>query len=152
MNSRQVYVLNDGGEVDLDLGNYERFMGISLGKDNNITTGKVFQEVIQKERRGDYLGKTVQFIPHVTDHIIATVERVAAIPTDGSGESPEVCIIELGGTIGDIESMHFVEAFRQFEFRIGRENFLNMHVSLVPTPSSGFNCRHLVGNELMENF
>ena len=78
--------MNDGGEVDLDLGNYERFMGISLGKDNNITTGKVFQEVIQKERRGDYLGKTVQFIPHVTDHIISTVERVAQIPTDGSDQ------------------------------------------------------------------
>ena len=97
----------------------------------------MFQEVIQRERRGDYLGKTVKFIPHVTDHIVSMVERVAKIPTDGSGQPPEVCIIELGGLIGDIESMHFVEAFRQFEFRSGRDNFLNMHVSLVPTPESG---------------
>jgi len=133
----EVYVLDDGGEVDLDLGNYERFMGISMTSKNNITTGKIFQEVIAKERRGDYLGKTVQFIPHITDHIINTVTEVSKIPTDGSGSEPEVCIIELGGTAGDIESMHFFEAFRQMEFRVGKDNFLNIHVSLVPTPGSG---------------
>jgi CTP synthase len=133
----EVYVLDDGGEVDLDLGNYERFMGISMTSSNNITTGKIFQEVIQKERRGDYLGKTVQFIPHVTDHIINTVQKVALIATDGTEQEPEVCIIELGGTAGDIESMHFFEAFRQMEFRVGKENFVNIHVSLVPTPGSG---------------
>jgi len=133
----ETYVLNDGGECDLDLGNYERFISLSLTKDNNITTGKMYSEVIQKERNGDYLGKTVQIVPHVTDHIMNTVERVAKLPTDGTNLEPEVCIIELGGTIGDIESMPFVEAFRQFEFNIGKENFMNLHVSLVPTPGSG---------------
>ena len=121
----------------MDLGNYERFISLSLTKDNNITTGKMYSEVIQKERNGDYLGKTVQIVPHVTDHIMNTVERVAKLPTDGTNLEPEVCIIELGGTIGDIESMPFVEAFRQFEFNIGKENFMNLHVSLVPTPGSG---------------
>ena len=82
--------MDDGGEVDLDLGNYERFMGISMTSKNNITTGKIFQEVIAKERRGDYLGKTVQFIPHITDHIINTVTEVSKIPTDGSESEPEV--------------------------------------------------------------
>ncbi len=142
----EVYVLDDGGEVDLDLGNYERFLDVTLHRDNNITTGKIYQHVINKERKGDYLGKTVQVcmdtassclrnvvcigcnvyatlnflqvVPHITDAIQAWVERVAKIPVSPDMAQPEVCIIELGGTIGDIEGMPFVEAFRQFQ--VGR--------------------------------
>uniref|UniRef100_H2YNU0 CTP synthase n=1 Tax=Ciona savignyi TaxID=51511 RepID=H2YNU0_CIOSA len=132
----EVFVLDDGGEVDLDLGNYERFLNVKLHKDNNITTGKIYQHVISKERKGDYLGKTVQVVPHVTDAIMEWVERVAKVPVNGDSEEPEVCIIELGGTIGDIEGMPFVEAFRQFQFRVKSENFCNIHVSLVPQPST----------------
>jgi CTP synthase len=128
-------VLDDGGEVDLDLGNYERFLNLSLARDNNITTGKIYQHVISKERRGDYLGKTVQVVPHITNAIQEWVERVAKLPVSGS-EEPQVCIIELGGTIGDIEGMPFVEAFRQFQFKVKRENFCNVHVSLVPRPKA----------------
>ncbi|VDO71117.1 unnamed protein product [Schistosoma mattheei] len=128
----EVYVLDDGSEVDLDLGNYERFLNITLTKDNNITTGKIYQKVIEKERRGDYLGKTVQVVPHITDAIIEWVTNVSRIPVDESGSTPEVCIIELGGTIGDIESMPYVEAFRQMLFRVGSVNFCCVHVSLVP--------------------
>ncbi|CAI5992426.1 unnamed protein product, partial [Closterium sp. NIES-65] len=115
----EVFVLDDGGEVDLDLGNYERFLDITLTRDNNITTGKIYQSVIERERRGDYLGKTVQVVPHITTAIQDWIERVAQVPVDGSGESADVCVIELGGTIGDIESMPFVEALRQFQFRVG---------------------------------
>ena len=128
----EVYVLDDGGEVDLDLGNYERFLDISLTKDNNITTGKVYQAVIERERRGDYLGKTVQVIPHITNEIQEWIERVANISSDGSGEIPDACVIELGGTVGDIESAPFVEALRQFQFRVGEDNICFVHVSLVP--------------------
>ncbi|XP_018018028.2 LOW QUALITY PROTEIN: CTP synthase-like [Hyalella azteca] len=131
----EVYVLDDGGEVDLDLGNYERFLDVTLHRDNNITTGKIYSHVIEKERKGDYLGKTVQVVPHITDAIQQWVERVAQKPVDGSDSSPQVCIIELGGTIGDIEGMPFVEAFRQFQFRVKRDNFCCVHVSLVPQPS-----------------
>ncbi|KAI8137345.1 CTP synthase [Fennellomyces sp. T-0311] len=132
----EVFVLNDGGEVDLDLGNYERFLDVELSRINNITTGKIYSEVIEKERRGDYLGKTVQVVPHVTDAIQNWVERVAAMPIDESGEQPDVCIIELGGTVGDIESAPFVEAMRQFQFRVGHDNFCLIHVSLVPVVGS----------------
>lgn len=132
----EVYVLDDGGEVDLDLGNYERFLDIKLHSDNNITTGKIYQSVINKERRGDYLGKTVQVVPHITDAIQEWVERVACIPVDGDKKEPECCIVELGGTIGDIEGMPFVEAFRQFQFRVKQENFCNVHVSLIPQPKA----------------
>ncbi len=128
----EVFVLDDGGEVDLDLGNYERFLDITLTRDNNLTTGKVYAKVIEAERRGDYLGKTVQVVPHITDEIQDWVERVAQVPVDGNGDSPDICIIELGGTVGDIESAPFVEALRQFQFRVGRENFVLVHVSLVP--------------------
>ena len=117
----EVFVLNDGGEVDLDLGNYERFLDITLGKDNNITTGKVYKAIIENERRGQYLGKTVQVVPHVTDFIQKWVKQV--------GESYDVCLIELGGTIGDIESMAFIEAFSQFQMTV---EFYNVHVSYVP--------------------
>ncbi|GAA6053372.1 hypothetical protein JCM3770_004136, partial [Rhodotorula araucariae] len=129
----EVFVLDDGGEADLDLGNYERYLNVTLGRDNNITTGKIYREVIEKERRGDYLGKTVQVIPHVTDAIQDWVERVARIPVDESDQEPDVCIIELGGTVGDIESAPFVEAMRQFQFRVGKDNFALLHVSLVPS-------------------
>ncbi|XP_043573196.1 CTP synthase 1 isoform X1 [Chiloscyllium plagiosum] len=132
----EVFVLDDGGEVDLDLGNYERFLDIRLTRDNNITTGKIYQSVINKERKGDYLGKTVQVVPHITDAIQEWVVRQALIPVDNDGVEPEVCVIELGGTVGDIESMPFIEAFRQFQFKAKRENFCNIHVSLVPQPST----------------
>jgi len=132
----EVFVLNDGGEVDLDLGNYERYLDVTLTRSNNITTGKIYRDVIERERKGDYLGKTVQVVPHITDAIQDWVERVATIPVDDSGEEPDVCIIELGGTVGDIESAPFVEAMRQFQFRVGHENFALIHVSLVPTIGS----------------
>lgn len=133
----EVYVLDDGAEVDLDLGNYERFLDICLTRMNNLTTGKVYQQVIEKERRGDYLGKTVQVVPHVVDHIQDSVQTIAGIAVDGGESEPEICIIELGGTIGDIESMPFVEAFRQFQFRkeiLGQNAFCSVHVSLIPEP------------------
>ncbi|KAI7684810.1 hypothetical protein SSS_09822 [Sarcoptes scabiei] len=134
----EVFVLDDGGEVDLDLGNYERFLDIKLNSDNNITTGKIYKNVIEKERRGDYLGKTVQIIPHVTNEIQDWIERVAqmSVDNDNPNEIPEICVIELGGTIGDIEGMPFVEAFRQFSRRMGPNNFCCVHVSLVPKPKS----------------
>ncbi|XP_019426250.1 PREDICTED: CTP synthase-like isoform X3 [Lupinus angustifolius] len=128
----EVFVLDDGGEVDLDLGNYERFLDIKLTRDNNITTGKIYQSVIAKERRGDYLGKTVQVVPHITDAIQDWIERVARIPVDGKEGPADVCVIELGGTIGDIESMPFIEALGQFSHRVGPGNFCLIHVSLVP--------------------
>uniref|UniRef100_A0A8C2HUH6 CTP synthase n=1 Tax=Cyprinus carpio TaxID=7962 RepID=A0A8C2HUH6_CYPCA len=127
----EVFVLDDGGEVDLDLGNYERFLDIRLTKDNNLTTGKIYQSVINKERRGDYLGKTVQVVPHITDAIQEWVMRQAKVPVDDDDVEPQVCVIELGGTVGDIESMPFIEAFRQFQFKVKRENFCNIHVSMV---------------------
>ena len=104
----ECYVLDDGGEVDLDLGNYERYLNITLSRDNNITLGKVYQRVIENERNGKYLGKTVQVVPHVTGEIEEWIQRVSQVPVDDSGETPDVCIIELGGTIGDIEGMAFV--------------------------------------------
>ncbi|CAL9144846.1 unnamed protein product [Musa hybrid cultivar] len=128
----EVFVLDDGGEVDLDLGNYERFLDIKLTRDNNITTGKIYQSVIDKERKGDYLGKTVQVVPHITDAIQEWIERVAMIPVDGKEGPADVCVIELGGTIGDIESMPFIEALGQFSYRVGPGNFCLVHVSLVP--------------------
>lgn len=128
----EVFVLDDGGEVDLDLGNYERFLDLNLARDNNLTTGKIYSKVIEAERRGDYLGKTVQVIPHVTDAVQDWIEDVAKRPADGSDVSPDVCIVELGGTVGDIESAPYLEALRQFQFRVGRENVTFVHVSLVP--------------------
>ncbi|VAH11096.1 unnamed protein product [Triticum turgidum subsp. durum] len=128
----EVFVLDDGGEVDLDLGNYERFLDIKLTRDNNITTGKIYQAVINKERKGDYLGKTVQVVPHITDEIQDWIERVAMNPVDGTDKPADVCVIELGGTIGDIESMPFIEALGQFSYRVGAGNFCLVHVSLVP--------------------
>ncbi|GFH58641.1 CTP synthase [Chaetoceros tenuissimus] len=128
----EVFVLGDGGESDLDLGNYERFLDIQLTSEHNITTGKIYREVISRERRGDYLGKTVQVVPHITNEIQDWIERVAKVPVDDSGEEADVCLIEVGGTVGDIESSIFFEALRQFQFRVGYENFCLMFVSLVP--------------------
>ncbi|XP_052730369.1 uncharacterized protein LOC108326224 isoform X6 [Vigna angularis] len=128
----EVFVLDDGGEVDLDLGNYERFLDVTLTKDNNITTGKIYQSVLEKERKGDYLGKTVQVVPHITDAIKDWIESVAVIPVDGKEGPADVCVIELGGTVGDIESMPFIEALRQLSFQVGPDNFCLIHVSLIP--------------------
>ena len=128
----EVYVLDDGGEADLDLGNYERFLNVTLTKEHNMTTGKVYQKVLATERRGDYLGKTVQMVPHVSNCIQDWIERVAQIPVDGTDLSPQVCVIELGGTVGDIESMIFLEAIRQFKYRCS-DKMCHVHVSLIPS-------------------
>jgi CTP synthase len=128
----EVFVLNDGGEVDLDLGNYERYLDVTLTRDNNITSGKAYQEVFERERRGDYLGRTIQVVPHLTDGIQNWIERVAKVPVDATNETPDVCIVELGGTVGDIESMPFVEALTQLRRAAGKDNFMQIHVSYVP--------------------
>ena len=122
----EVFVLEDGGEVDLDLGNYERFLDINLHRDNNITTGKVYKNVIEKERRGDYLGKTVQIVPHVTNEIKEWIKKVA------NKNNADICVIEIGGTVGDIESMPFLEAVRQLHLEEGHENVVFIHTTLIP--------------------
>lgn len=129
----EVFVLDDGSETDLDLGNYERFLDVKLTNDSNLTTGKIYQSVIQKERRGDYLGKTVQIIPHITNEIIERIVAVTQRPVDENNTEPDIVVIELGGTIGDIESMPFVEALRQLRLLVKPENFCLIHVSMVPT-------------------
>jgi CTP synthase len=120
----EVFVTDDGGETDLDLGHYERFTSIHVTRDHNITTGKVYFSVIQKERRGDYLGRTVQVIPHITDEIKSSIRRVSG--------STDIVIVEVGGTVGDIESLPFLEAIRQLRKDIGRDNVLYVHLTLVP--------------------
>jgi CTP synthase len=125
----EVYVLKDGGEVDLDLGNYERFLDIDMTFDHNVTTGKVYQEVIEKERAGDYLGKTVQIIPHITNDIKRRIREAA--------EGNDVCIVEVGGTVGDIEGMPYLEALRQFAHEEDEEDILFTHVTLVPYSKNG---------------
>ncbi len=122
----EVFVLNDGGEVDLDLGNYERFLDVVLGSDHNITTGKVYRSVIDKERRGDYLGKTVQIIPHIVNEIKAMITSV------GAASGADVVLVEMGGTVGDMESMPFLEAARQLQMEVGEENLLFVHTTLIP--------------------
>src|SRR4051812_6535072 len=122
----EVYVLNDGAETDLDLGHYERFTNCVLSRNNNLTSGQVYESVILKERRGDYLGKTVQVIPHVTDEIKARIRQVA------DPEKVDVVITEIGGTVGDIEGLPFLEAIRQFILEVGPHNVVDMHVTLVP--------------------
>ena len=116
----EVFVLDDGGEVDLDLGNYERYLNITLTRNNNITTGKMMKIVSEKERKGDYLGRTVQVVPHLTDLIQDTIQNVAQVPVDDTKETPDICIIELGGTVGDIESASHIEAMRQLRRRAGK--------------------------------
>jgi CTP synthase len=122
----EVYVTDDGAETDLDLGHYERFTNAKLTKDNNITTGKVYYSVISKERRGDYLGKTVQIIPHITDEIKDDIKRVA------DNQRVDVVIVEIGGTVGDIEGLPFLEAIRQLRLEVGKDYAVNIHVTLIP--------------------
>ena len=126
----EVFVTDDGAETDLDLGHYERFLDRSLTKNANVTTGKVYSTVIAKERRGEFLGKTVQVIPHITDEIKSRILAQAA--PDADGVVPDVVISEVGGTVGDIESQPFLEAARQVRHEVGRENIFFIHVSLVP--------------------
>jgi CTP synthase len=125
----EVYVLKDGGEVDLDLGNYERFLDIDMTFDHNVTTGKVYQHVIDRERAGDYLGKTVQIIPHITDDIKRRIREAA--------EGHDICLVEVGGTVGDIEGMPFLEALRQFVDEEPEADALLTHVTLVPYAPNG---------------
>jgi CTP synthase len=126
----EVYVTEDGAETDLDLGHYERFTNARLTRENNWTSGRIYESILAKERRGDYLGKTVQVIPHVTDEIKAAFRRVA--------EDVDVVIVEIGGTVGDIESLPFIEAIRQMRLELGPENTVYCHVTLVPfLPSAG---------------
>ena len=120
----EVFVTDDGAETDLDLGHYERFTHARLSRDNNLTTGRIYEQIITKERRGDYLGKTVQVIPHVTNEIKNAMRKVAA--------DCEVLIVEIGGTVGDIESLPFLEAIRQMRQDLGRDNTLFVHVTLIP--------------------
>ncbi len=122
----EVFVTDDGAETDLDLGHYERFAEASLGRQNNVTAGQIYQAVVQKERRGDYLGSTVQVIPHVTDEIKSRIRALA------DEARVDIVICEIGGTVGDIESLPFLEAIRQLRLDVGRENTLFVHVTLVP--------------------
>ncbi|MBL8112805.1 MAG: CTP synthase, partial [Acidobacteria bacterium] len=120
----EVFVTEDGAETDLDLGHYERFTNAVTTRAHSVTTGKIYQSVIEKERRGDYLGSTVQVIPHVTDEIKECIRKVAL--------DNDVVLVEIGGTVGDIESLPFLEAIRQFRQEVGRNNCLNVHLTLVP--------------------
>ncbi len=120
----EVFVTDDGAETDLDLGHYERFTHAKLSRDNNWTTGRIYEQIIAKERRGDYLGKTVQVIPHVTNEIKAAMKKIS--------QDVDVAIVEIGGTVGDIESLPFIEAIRQMRQELGRDNTLFVHVTLVP--------------------
>ncbi len=122
----EVFVTEDGAETDLDLGHYERFIDINLNKNSNVTTGKIYWSVITKERRGDYLGATIQVIPHITNEIKKRAFQVA------KDENPDVVITEIGGTVGDIESQPFMEAIRQIKYDIGKENVLYIHLTLIP--------------------
>ena len=126
MQHGEVYVTDDGAETDLDLGHYERFTNVTLTRENNLTSGRVYERVIQRERDGDYLGATVQVIPHVTDAIKEHIQSV------GKDPQTDVQIVEIGGTVGDIESLPFLEAIRQLKADLGRENTLYIHVALVP--------------------
>ena len=122
----EVFVTEDGAETDLDLGHYERFIDINLNKANNVTTGKIYWTIISKERRGEYQGGTVQVIPHVTNEI---KDRIIRIGQEGDFD---VVIVEIGGTVGDIESLPFLEAIRQLKADLGRGNCIYIHVTLVP--------------------
>jgi CTP synthase len=122
----ECYVTLDGAETDLDLGHYERFLNVPTGKVNNVTTGKIYQTVIEKERKGDYLGKTVQIIPHITDEIKRRIKLVSA------GNKFEIVLTEIGGTVGDIESLPYIEAVRQLKWELGAQNCIVIHLTLVP--------------------
>jgi CTP synthase len=122
----EVYVTDDGAETDLDLGHYERFLDITTSQSNNVTTGRIYYDVIMKERQGEYLGKTVQVIPHITDEIKSHVIQL------GNSGDYDVVIVEIGGTVGDIESLPYIEAMRQMRYDVGRQNTLSIHLTLVP--------------------
>ncbi len=122
----EVYVTEDGAETDLDLGHYERFTNAKLTKFNNVTTGQIYNSVISKERHGDYLGKTIQVIPHITNEIKERIKKVASV------SAADIVIVEVGGTVGDIESLPFLEAARQFRLDAGYNNTLYIHLTLVP--------------------
>jgi CTP synthase len=122
----EVFVTDDGAETDLDLGHYERFLNVNMGRINNATSGQIYYEVIQKERRGDYLGATVQVIPHITDEINRNITEV------GQKTNSEIVIVEIGGTVGDIESLPFLEAIRQFRLNLDPSDTLVIHLTLVP--------------------
>nr|VFJ96134.1 MAG: CTP synthase [Candidatus Kentron sp. LFY]VFJ98261.1 MAG: CTP synthase [Candidatus Kentron sp. LFY]VFK23589.1 MAG: CTP synthase [Candidatus Kentron sp. LFY] len=124
----EVYVTNDGAETDLDLGHYERFVRVTMGKRNNFTAGQIYERVIRKERRGDYLGETIQVIPHITDQIKESILQAQK----GIGKTVDVVMVEIGGTVGDIESLPFLEAIRQLGIDIGRHRTLYIHLTLVP--------------------
>ncbi|MFM8547796.1 MAG: CTP synthase [Betaproteobacteria bacterium] len=131
----EVFVTEDGAETDLDLGHYERFVSARMRRHNNFTTGQIYDSVIRKERRGEYLGRTVQVIPHITNEIQAFIERGAGI---GTSDAAEVAIVEIGGTVGDIESLPFLEAVRQMSLKLGRGHSAFVHLTLVPfIPSAG---------------
>lgn len=132
----EVFVLKDGSEVDLDLGNYERFLDIELTASHNITTGKVYRTVIEKERRGDFLGETVQIIPHITDQIKTCIQN-AAEEEFPDGTKADICLVEVGGTVGDIESMPFLEAVRQMRGDLPEHDYVLIHVTLVPEDAMG---------------
>src|SRR5215204_6883769 len=120
----EVFVTDDGTETDLDLGHYERYVRTTTGRNSNFTTGRIYERVIAKERRGDYLGATVQVIPHITDEIKHCIRMGAA--------DSDVCMVEIGGTVGDIESLPFLEAIRQMGVEVGRNNVIFLHLTLVP--------------------
>src|SRR5271166_5306364 len=124
----EVFVTEDGAETDLDLGHYERFVDVKMGKLNNFTTGQIYESVIRKERRGDYLGGTVQVIPHITDEIKSWIMNGTVV----NGQEAEVAVVEVGGTVGDIESLPFLEAIRQMGITLGRDNVCYIHLTLVP--------------------
>lgn len=128
----EVYVTDDGAETDLDLGNYERFTSQSLSRLNSVTTGQVYSNVIEKERKGDYLGRTVQVIPHITNEIKRRITIVA------ENDNPDIVIVEIGGTVGDIEGIPFLEAIRQFRLDVGRENSLFIHLTLIPIVGAAY--------------
>ena len=128
----EVFVTEDGAETDLDIGHYERFLDRNLSAEANVTTGKVYSRVIARERRGEYLGDTVQVIPHITNEIKDRIRAMAE--PDADGQTPDVVITEIGGTVGDIESLPFLEAARQVRHDVGRDHVFFLHVSLVPVP------------------
>ena len=132
----ECYVTDDGAETDLDLGHYERFLNVKTSQANNVTTGRIYQSVIEKERRGDFLGKTVQVIPHITNEIKDRMQLLG-----GSGEH-DIVITEIGGTVGDIESLPYIEAVRQMRWELGRENCMVIHLTLP-----FFVCRKRIENQ-----
>ncbi|KPA75342.1 putative cytidine triphosphate synthase putativeCTP synthase [Leptomonas pyrrhocoris] len=155
----EVYVLEDGGEADLDLGNYERWLSVHLTRDHNITTGKVYQKLLTKERAGGFLGKTVQLVPHFTNEVVNHIFKICETPMNGTNKRPEICMIELGGTVGDMESQPFVEALRRLRYSILPEDFCLLHTTYLPvfggtqkTKPTQHSCRALLSLGLQPDF